>query len=65
MDSKSPGYGTCDAAYANPDSCTHGDADTKLLASGTYDAATGTGGSNGAGMRFATEAGDPENAGLG
>lgn len=33
--------------------------------SGTYDAATGTGGSNGAGMRFATEAADPENAGLG
>ena len=32
--------------------------------SGTYDAATGTGGSNGAGMRFATEAADPENAGL-
>ena len=33
--------------------------------SGTYDAATGTGGSNGAGMRYATEAADPENAGLG
>ncbi|CAB9528707.1 Putative heme-binding peroxidase [Seminavis robusta] len=32
--------------------------------SGTYDAATGTGGSNGAGMRFDTEAADPENAGL-
>ena len=32
--------------------------------SGTYDAASGTGGSNGAGMRFATEAADPENAGL-
>lgn len=32
--------------------------------SGTYDAATNTGGSNGAGMRFATEAADPENAGL-
>jgi len=32
--------------------------------SGTYDAAKGTGGSNGAGMRFATEAADPENAGL-
>jgi len=32
--------------------------------SGTYDKATGTGGSNGAGMRFATEAADPENAGL-
>jgi len=32
--------------------------------SGTYDAATGTGGSNGAGMRFANEAADPENAGL-
>ena len=32
--------------------------------SGTYDAATGSGGSNGAGMRFATEAADPENAGL-
>lgn len=32
--------------------------------SGTYDAATGTGGSNGAGMRFKTEAADPENAGL-
>lgn len=33
--------------------------------SGTYDKATGTGGSNGAGMRYAVEAGDPENAGLG
>ena len=32
--------------------------------SGTYDQATGTGGSNGAGMRFETEAADPENAGL-
>jgi len=32
--------------------------------SGTYDQASGTGGSNGAGMRFATEAADPENAGL-
>ena len=33
--------------------------------SGTYDAATNTGGSNGAGMRFnADEAHDPENAGL-
>ena len=32
--------------------------------SGTFDATTGTGGSNGAGMRFATEAADPENAGL-
>ncbi|OEU23718.1 putative cytochrome c peroxidase [Fragilariopsis cylindrus CCMP1102] len=32
--------------------------------SGTYDAASGTGGSNGAGMRFQTEAADPENAGL-
>ena len=32
--------------------------------SGTYDAATGTGGSNGAGMRFENEAADPENAGL-
>jgi len=32
--------------------------------SGTYDAATATGGSNGAGMRFAQEAADPENAGL-
>jgi len=32
--------------------------------SGTYDHATGTGGSNGAGMRFQTEAADPENAGL-
>jgi cytochrome c peroxidase len=32
--------------------------------SGTYDAASNTGGSNGAGMRFATEAADPENAGL-
>ena len=31
--------------------------------SGTYDKATGSGGSNGAGMRFATEAADPENAG--
>jgi len=32
--------------------------------SGTYDEASGTGGSNGAGMRFSTEAADPENAGL-
>ena len=32
--------------------------------SGTYDKATNTGGSNGAGMRFETEAADPENAGL-
>lgn len=32
--------------------------------SGTYDAASNTGGSNGAGMRYATEAADPENAGL-
>lgn len=32
--------------------------------SGTFDAASGTGGSNGAGMRFETEAADPENAGL-
>jgi len=32
--------------------------------SGTFDKATGTGGSNGAGMRFAAESGDPENAGL-
>ena len=32
--------------------------------SGTYDKATGTGGSNGAGMRFEAEASDPENAGL-
>ena len=32
--------------------------------SGTYDQASGTGGSNGAGMRFETEAADPENAGL-
>ncbi|KAL2216063.1 cytochrome c peroxidase mitochondrial precursor [Thermoascus aurantiacus ATCC 26904] len=33
-------------------------------ASGTYDAETDTGGSNGAGMRFEQEAGDPANAGL-
>eukprot|EP00568_Trieres_chinensis_P004883 CAMPEP_0183291136 /NCGR_PEP_ID=MMETSP0160_2-20130417/657_1 /TAXON_ID=2839 ORGANISM="Odontella Sinensis, Strain Grunow 1884" /NCGR_SAMPLE_ID=MMETSP0160_2 /ASSEMBLY_ACC=CAM_ASM_000250 /LENGTH=392 /DNA_ID=CAMNT_0025451895 /DNA_START=7 /DNA_END=1188 /DNA_ORIENTATION=+ len=32
--------------------------------SGTYDKTSGTGGSNGAGMRFAMEAADPENAGL-
>ena len=32
--------------------------------SGTYDAETKTGGSNGAGMRFGSEAADPENAGL-
>ena len=32
--------------------------------SGTYDAETKTGGSNGAGMRFGPEAADPENAGL-
>ncbi|KAI0391834.1 peroxiredoxin [Xylariaceae sp. FL0594] len=31
---------------------------------GTYDAATGTGGSNGAGMRYEAEGGDPANAGL-
>jgi len=33
--------------------------------SGTYDARTKTGGSNGATMRYAVEANDPENAGLG
>jgi len=33
-------------------------------ASGTYDKATGTGGSNGSTMRFAPEAGDDANAGL-
>lgn len=32
--------------------------------SGTYDAESGTGGSNGASMRFAPESTDPENAGL-
>lgn len=32
--------------------------------SGTYDAATDTGGSNGAGMRYESEGGDPANAGL-
>ena len=32
--------------------------------SGTFDKASGTGGSNGAGMRFDAEAQDPENAGL-
>ena len=32
--------------------------------SGTYDKVSNTGGSNGAGMRFETEAADPENAGL-
>ena len=32
--------------------------------SGTYEASSGTGGSNGAGMRFQNEAADPENAGL-
>ncbi|KAI0010402.1 heme peroxidase [Xylariaceae sp. FL0662B] len=31
---------------------------------GTYDARTGTGGSNGAGMRYEAEGGDPANAGL-
>ncbi|KAF4554886.1 Peroxidase-like protein 8 [Elsinoe fawcettii] len=31
---------------------------------GTYDAATDTGGSNGAGMRYEAEGGDPANAGL-
>ncbi|KAI0908870.1 peroxiredoxin [Ustulina deusta] len=31
---------------------------------GTYDAASGTGGSNGAGMRYEAEGGDPANAGL-
>ncbi|BGP58275.1 cytochrome c peroxidase [Rhodotorula sphaerocarpa] len=33
-------------------------------ASGTYDAETNTGGSNGAGMRYEAEGGDPANAGL-
>lgn len=33
-------------------------------AAGTYDAATKTGGSNGAGMRYEKEGGDPSNAGL-
>ena len=32
--------------------------------SGTYDEATDTGGSNGAGMRYEAEGGDPANAGL-
>ena len=32
--------------------------------SGTYDAETDTGGSNGAGMRYESEGGDPANAGL-
>lgn len=32
--------------------------------SGTYDAETDTGGSNGAGMRYEAEGGDPANAGL-
>ena len=32
--------------------------------SGTYDAETGTGGSNGAGMRYEAEGGDEANAGL-
>lgn len=32
--------------------------------SGTYDAASDTGGSNGAGMRYESEGGDPANAGL-
>lgn len=31
---------------------------------GTYDAETDTGGSNGAGMRYESEGGDPANAGL-
>jgi peroxiredoxin len=31
---------------------------------GTYDVASGTGGSNGAGMRYEAESGDPANAGL-
>lgn len=33
-------------------------------AAGTYDAASNTGGSNGAGMRYESEGGDPANAGL-
>ena len=32
--------------------------------SGTYDEETDTGGSNGAGMRYEAEGGDPANAGL-
>jgi len=32
--------------------------------SGTYDEETDTGGSNGAGMRYESEGGDPANAGL-
>lgn len=40
---------------------------TRLIcrhSAGTYDAETGTGGSNGAGMRYEAEGGDPANAGL-
>ena len=37
---------------------------TSALLSGTYCAETKTGGSNGAGMRYEKEGGDPANAGL-
>lgn len=38
--------------------------DNSRHSSGTYDAETDTGGSNGAGMRYEAEGGDPANAGL-
>jgi catalase (peroxidase I) len=48
------------------DSCFLGPVFLRLSwhASGTYDAASKTGGSNGATMRFSPEKDDPENAGL-
>lgn len=54
------------AADKNYDDGTYGPLFIRLAwhSSGTFDAATGTGGSNGATMRFGPEKDDPENAGL-
>lgn len=55
-------------SYACIAACYHHDFDSILMlyrhSSGTYDAATDNGGSNGAGMRYESEGGDPANAGL-
>lgn len=53
------------AWYVDPYPPIHGDIDGLFRHSaGTYDAETDTGGSNGAGMRYEAEGGDPANAGL-
>jgi peroxiredoxin len=47
-----------------PSSILHNTYQIHRHSSGTYDAETDTGGSNGAGMRYEAEGGDPANAGL-